>query len=190
MDASSAAGSTDVYGSATRPASPAQVKAKFRANAALCLDAAAIAGLEDAVDTLADHATARLGVHLLSAARRRLLRSTIMMHFDLVLAGGDILLPGIAPLAADLAILAGKFAAILAPGSAVSARERLEISGLTVFPGVVDAHLHLGHGKDISRPRVADDAAQETAAAAAGGITTFIPYLMATRAVRSASSRT
>ena len=95
--------------------------------------------------------------------------------------GGDILLPGIAPLAADLAVLAGKFAAILAPGSAVSARERLEISGLTVFPGVVDAHLHLGHGKDISRPRVADDAAQETAAAAAGGITTFIPYLMATQ---------
>jgi dihydroorotase-like cyclic amidohydrolase len=104
-----------------------------------------------------------------------------MMHFDLVLAGGDILLPGTAPLAADLAILDGKFAAILAPGSAVSARGRLEISGLTVFPGVVDAHLHLGHANDISRPRVADDAAQETGAAAAGGITTFIPYLMATQ---------
>jgi dihydropyrimidinase len=103
-----------------------------------------------------------------------------MTHCDLVLSGGDILLPGAAPLAADLAILNGKFAAILAPGSAVSARERLEIRGLTVFPGIVDAHLHLGHGGDISRPRVADDAAQETAAAAAGGITTFLPYLMAT----------
>jgi 2-methylcitrate dehydratase PrpD len=56
----------DVFGGATRPASAAQVKAKFRANAALCLDAAAVAGLEDAVDTLADHATARFGVHLLS----------------------------------------------------------------------------------------------------------------------------
>jgi dihydropyrimidinase len=103
-----------------------------------------------------------------------------MTHFDLVLGGGAILLPGTHPVAADLAIGDGKFAAILAPGSAVSARERLDITGLTVFPGVVDAHLHLGHGKDISRPRVADDAAQETAAAAAGGITTFIPYLMAT----------
>jgi dihydropyrimidinase len=103
-----------------------------------------------------------------------------MTHFDLVLGGGDVLLPGPAPVAADLAILNGKFAAILAPGAAASARERLEITGLTVFPGLVDAHLHLGHGKDISRPRVADDAAQETAAAAAGGITTFIPYLMAT----------
>ena len=70
----------DVFGGTTRPASPAQVKAKFRANAALCLDAAAIAGLEDAIDTLADHATARLGVHLVIPARQRLLRSKIMMQ--------------------------------------------------------------------------------------------------------------
>ena len=56
----------DVFGGATRPASAEQVKAKFRANAALCLDAAGVAGLEAAVDTLADHATARLGVHLVS----------------------------------------------------------------------------------------------------------------------------
>ena len=103
-----------------------------------------------------------------------------MTHFDVVLGGGDILLPGADPVAADLAIRDGKFAAVLAPGSAASAQERIDITGLTVFPGVIDAHLHLGHGKDISRPRVANDAAQETAAAAAGGITTFIPYLMAT----------
>jgi dihydropyrimidinase len=45
---------------------------------------------------------------------------------------------------------------------------------------VIDVHLHLGHGKDIARPRVPEDAATETAAAALGGITTFIPYLMAT----------
>src|SRR5262245_61220325 len=103
-----------------------------------------------------------------------------MTHFDTVLAGGDVLLPGAAAAAADLAIRDGKFAAILAPGTAVDARERVPISGLTVFPGVLDAHLHLGHGKDISRPRLPSDAAQETAAAAVGGITTFIPYLMAT----------
>ena len=103
-----------------------------------------------------------------------------MTHFDLVLGGGEVLLPEGAPLAADLAIRDGKFAAILAPGGAVSSHERLDITGLTVFPGVVDAHLHLGHGQDIARPRIAGDAAQETAAAAGAGITTFIPYLMAT----------
>jgi dihydropyrimidinase len=102
-----------------------------------------------------------------------------MTTFDLLLHGGDVLLPRADPVAADLAIRDGKFAAILAPGTKTDARERIGIAGLTVFPGIIDAHLHLGHGKDISRPRVPADAAQETAAAAAGGITTFIPYLMA-----------
>ncbi len=77
--------------------------------------------------------------------------------------------------------------------------ERIDLGGLTVLPGVIDPHLHLGHGKDIARPRVPEDAAQETAAAAVGGVTTFIPYLMATepfgtlfddvRAVTEAGSR-
>lgn len=57
----------DVFGSVQRPASPEQVKAKFRANAALCLDAAARAGLEEAVDRLAEAASVRLGEHLVSA---------------------------------------------------------------------------------------------------------------------------
>ena len=48
------------------------------------------------------------------------------------------------------------------------------------MPGAVDVHLHLGHGKDIARPREPADADRETAAAAKGGVTTFIPYLMAT----------
>ena len=103
-----------------------------------------------------------------------------MTQFDVVLSGGDILLPGAPPVAADLAIRDGRFAAILASKSAADARERIDITGLTVFPGIVDVHLHLGHGKEIARPRVPEDAAQETAAAASGGITTFIPYLMAT----------
>jgi dihydropyrimidinase len=85
-----------------------------------------------------------------------------MTHFDVVLGGGDIQLPGADPIAADLASRDGKLAAVLAPGSAASAQERIDIAGLTVFPGVIEAHLHLGHGKDISRPRVANDAAQET----------------------------
>jgi dihydroorotase-like cyclic amidohydrolase len=48
------------------------------------------------------------------------------------------------------------------------------------MPGAIDVHLHLGHGADISRPRVPQDADRESAGAAAGGITSFIPYLMAT----------
>ena len=102
------------------------------------------------------------------------------MSFDLLVRGGTVVLPDTDGVAADLAIGDGRIAAILAPGTQVDARASLDASGKTVLPGAIDVHLHLGHGKDIARPRVPEDAATETAAAALGGITTFIPYLMAT----------
>src|SRR5512140_1141969 len=104
-----------------------------------------------------------------------------MTAFDLLLQGGLVVLPGqAAPVACDIAVKDGKIAALLAPGAEAAAAERVGVHGLVVLPGAIDAHLHLGHGKDISRPRVPKDADQESAAAAAGGITCFIPYLMAT----------
>jgi dihydropyrimidinase len=102
------------------------------------------------------------------------------MAFDLVVRGGTVVLPETDGVAADIAISKGRIAAVLEPGVDVQAREVLDVGGRTVLPGVIDVHLHLGHGKDIARPRVPDDAAVETAAAAVGGVTTFIPYLMAT----------
>src|SRR6185295_3514601 len=102
------------------------------------------------------------------------------MSFDLVIRGGTVVLPETDGVAADIAISKGRIAAILAPETAVDARETLDVAGKTVLPGVIDVHLHLGHGKDIAQPRVPEDTATETAAAATGGVTTFIPYLMAT----------
>ena len=102
------------------------------------------------------------------------------MAFDLVVRGGTVVLPETDGVAADIAISKGRIAAVLEPGVDVQAREVLDVGGRTVLPGVIDVHLHLGHAKDIARPRVPDDAAVETAAAAVGGVTTFIPYLMAT----------
>jgi len=102
------------------------------------------------------------------------------MMFDLLLRGGTAVLPETDGVAVDIAVSDGRIAAILSPGTAVEARETLDASGKTILPGVIDVHLHLGHGKDIARPRVPEDAAIETAAAAMGGVTTFIPYLMAT----------
>ena len=58
----------DVFGGANRPARADQIKAKFRANAAQCLDAAAVAGLEEAIETLDSHPSARLG-RLLASPR-------------------------------------------------------------------------------------------------------------------------
>jgi dihydropyrimidinase len=103
-----------------------------------------------------------------------------MDGFDLVITGGDAILPGRGRSSCDIAVRDGKIAAILSPGAAFPAAETLSARGLVALPGAVDVHLHLGHGKDIARPREPIDADRETAAAAKGGVTTFIPYLMAT----------
>jgi dihydroorotase-like cyclic amidohydrolase len=103
----------------------------------------------------------------------------MMAEYDLVIRGGDAILPGTGRTACDIAIRDGRIAAILAPGEAAPSRETLDARGLVIMPGAIDPHLHLGHGKDISRPREPIDADRETAAAAKGGITSFIPYLMA-----------
>lgn len=101
-----------------------------------------------------------------------------MSETDLIIRGGDAILPGRGRTACDIAIRGGRIAAILAPGAPWSAAEALDARGLVVMPGAIDPHLHLGHGKDISRPRVAEDADRETAAAVRGGVTCFVPYLL------------
>src|SRR4051794_26200749 len=102
------------------------------------------------------------------------------LDHDLLIRGGEAVLPGRGRTPCDLAIRDGRIAAILAPGAPARAREELDARGLVVLPGAIDVHLHLGHGRDIARPRVPGDADRESAAAASGGITCFIPYLMAT----------
>ncbi|ETW10969.1 amidohydrolase [Roseivivax marinus] len=102
------------------------------------------------------------------------------MTHDLLITGADAILPGTGRTRCDIAITDGKIAAILAPGSEAEATETLKADGRLVIPGVIDGHLHLGHGKDIARPRVPEDADRETASAAMGGVTCMIPYLMST----------
>jgi dihydroorotase-like cyclic amidohydrolase len=101
-----------------------------------------------------------------------------MTKIDLRLAGGTVLLPDAGLTPADILIADGRIAAVTAPGGGDTAAETVAVTGLTVLPGAVDAHVHLGHGADISRPRVPADAASETGAAAIGGVTCFISYVM------------
>lgn len=103
-----------------------------------------------------------------------------MRPVDLRLSGGQVLLPGKGLVEADLLIADGRIAGIVAPGAEAAAAETVSVQGLALLPGAVDPHLHLGHGMDISRPRLPSDADAETAAAALGGVTSFIPYVLCT----------
>src|SRR5262245_18443262 len=72
----------------------------------------------------------------------------------------------------DLGVRDGRFARIAAEIPASEARLVHDAGGLLGFPGVVDAHTHVG----IYAP-LADDAVTESQAAASGGVTTMLTYL-------------
>lgn len=101
-----------------------------------------------------------------------------MGEIDLRLAGGMALLPDAGLHEVDILIAGGQIAAVTEPGDGDAAAQTVSVKGLTMLPGAIDAHVHLGHGADISRPRVPQDAATETGAAAIGGVTCIIPYVM------------
>jgi allantoinase len=71
----------------------------------------------------------------------------------------------------DLGIVDGRFARIAPEIPVGDARAAFDARGLLGFPGVVDAHTHVG----IYAP-LAQDAASESQAAAMGGVTTMLTY--------------
>jgi dihydropyrimidinase len=72
------------------------------------------------------------------------------MTYDLLVRGGDAILPGTGRTACDIAVTDGRVAGILAPNSGAAAAAEIDATGLVVMPGALDVHLHLGHGRDIA----------------------------------------
>jgi dihydropyrimidinase len=108
-----------------------------------------------------------------------------MKVLDTLLRGGKAVLQDGSILEADIGIAGGRIAAIAAPGT-LTGETLVDVKGLLIMPGIVDAHIHLGHGLDITRPRVARDAETESAAAAAGGVTTFLSYVVSSEPYKPA----
>ncbi|KQZ95828.1 dihydroorotase [Mesorhizobium sp. Root157] len=102
-----------------------------------------------------------------------------MAEIDLILVNGHVLTSG-QLVDANVLVADGKIAGIVDPSCCPAARQTLDVSGLVVMPGMIDCHMHLGHGTSIAAPQVPGDADSESAAAAAGGITTFIPFILST----------
>ncbi|HEX2623147.1 MAG TPA: dihydroorotase family protein, partial [Phototrophicaceae bacterium] len=71
----------------------------------------------------------------------------------------------------DIAIKDGKFALVAPEIAADEAQEVRDAAGMYAFPGLVDAHMHVG----IYSP-LAEDAVTESRAAAMGGVTSALTY--------------
>jgi dihydropyrimidinase len=88
------------------------------------------------------------------------------------LVGGQIVQPGAGVFRADIGIRDGRIALIAEPGSPIDAQESVDVSGLHVFPGVIDPHAHIGLGGGL------DEYAPDSGAAAKGGVTTILYILI------------
>jgi allantoinase len=92
------------------------------------------------------------------------------MKADLALTGGTVVTEH-GPEHADVAVRDGHIAAIAAHGAErFDADEYLDVTGLHVFPGGIDPHVHLGDQGQSDF----EDFATGTASCAAGGLTTVI----------------
>lgn len=100
--------------------------------------------------------------------------------YDTIIRNVRAVLPNSGVTPCSIAISGGKIAKILPAEMNAQSTEVVDATGLIALPGAIDAHLHLGHGNSIARPMVPADSDKETAAAAKGGITCFIPYLLDT----------
>lgn len=99
-----------------------------------------------------------------------------MNSYDLRLAGGSVVLPGSGCMDVDVLVRDGVIAAIVGRDEPAEAGTLVDCSGKVVLPGAIDAHVHLG--PNITYPQSESDAQPESRAAAAGGVTSMLAYLM------------
>ena len=92
------------------------------------------------------------------------------MDFDLYLDDAIVVTPA-GPAPGSVGVAEGKIAALLAPGTEVSATRTIDCGGRPVLPGLVDPHVHLGGG--VSYEELCET---ESVSAAAGGVTTILQY--------------
>ena len=94
------------------------------------------------------------------------------MKADLNVVGGTLVIPGSGLIRAGVSIHKGKVLSIAVEEALPPARESVDASGLHVFPGIFDPHVHLGFSGSF-----ANDCRTESLSALAAGTTTLSALL-------------
>ena len=95
------------------------------------------------------------------------------MHFDTVIANGQVVFPRQGIHRVDLGVKDGRIAAVLDPGiGRHDAAATIDAGGRHVLPGLIDPHTHFGLAAGLA------DWETESRAAAVGGVTTVLSFLM------------
>lgn len=100
------------------------------------------------------------------------------MTCDIVISGGSVVDPAQGIRALDVGIADGRIVGCFAPGQAPLARETIDATGLHVFPGLIDAHVHFGFAQPIT------EYTSETAYAAQGGFTSLLGYFLSSQSYK------
>ncbi|MBN2467513.1 MAG: amidohydrolase family protein [Deltaproteobacteria bacterium] len=91
---------------------------------------------------------------------------------DINIINGKVLISGLGVVETGLSLSDGRIVAIAGNGHLPSASETIDASGLVVFPGIIDPHVHLGLFQGFEA-----DCKSETRSALMGGVTTIGCYL-------------
>ena len=91
--------------------------------------------------------------------------------FDLVVRNGNLVIPGVGRIDADVGIVGGKIAAIGGDLPTAGA-EVYDAAGKVVLPGIFDPHVHIGNEQSFE-----SEAETETRAGVLGGVTTIGIFL-------------
>ena len=94
---------------------------------------------------------------------------------EMAIINGTVVVPGKDPVLMDIVVADGKISGVGHPGSMGEAAQTIDASGLHVFPGAIDPHIHLGGYQPLET-----DTEPGTRLAAIGGVTTLVNYFKAT----------
>jgi dihydroorotase-like cyclic amidohydrolase len=128
------------------------------------------------------HYTALCGVSDLQQQRTE--RANIQQKADLLVQGGAVVLQQGVEHGVALVVRNGRISEILRPDYPRPVAARIiDARGKVVLPGVVDPHVHVDTPGPRTKPLgdYSDDFENMSRAAVAGGITTVLPFVFASR---------